>query len=109
MPYFPYLQYPEFKGGAAKLGKYITANLVYPKEAIRHGITGTINVKFTVTADGEISGAQLVNTLHPLLDDEALRIVKAMPRWTPGLQDNEKADFSFTLPIEFRLKDARKF
>lgn len=108
MPYFSYLQDPEFIGGAAKLSKYIKANLVYPPNAIRLDITGTVKVKFTVTADGEITNAHLENTLHPLLDDEALRIIKNMPRWKPGLEDNEKRAFSFTLPIEFRLKGPRK-
>ena len=104
MTYFSYLQHPEFIGGAEKLSKYVTANLVYPPTARRLEITGTVKVKFIITAEGEIRDAQLESRLHPLLDDEALRIVKNMPRWNPGLEDNKKADFSFILPIEFRLE-----
>lgn len=104
-PYYSYLQNPEFVGGVEKLAEYMTANLVYPKQAIREDITGIVKVKFTVTADGEIKDAELENTIHSLLDNEALRLVKNMPRWKPGLEDNKKADFKFILPVNFRLQD----
>lgn len=104
MPYYSYLQNPEFIGGAAKLGEYMAANLIYPKKAIREEIAGTVKVKFTVTVDGDIMDVHLETTIHPLLDNEALRLVKDMPRWKPGLEDNIKADFTFILPVEFRLE-----
>lgn len=105
IPYFRYIQNPEFAGGEAKLGKYIKANLVYPKQALREEITGTVKVKFTVTAGGEITDVHLENTIHPFLDNEALKLVKNMPRWKPGLEDNEKANLSVILPVVFILQD----
>lgn len=104
MTYYSYLQNPEFIGGVENLGKYMAAKLVYPKTAIRQEIAGTVRVKFTVTADGDIIDVHLENTVHPLIDNEALRLVKNMPRWKAGLEDNEKADFTFILPVEFRLE-----
>lgn len=104
-PYYAYMQPPEFTGGQEKLGEYLRVNLVYPKKAIRENISGIVKVKFTVNTAGEIRDVHLDNTIHPLLDNEALRLVHKMPRWKPGLLDNEKADVLMILPVSFVLQD----
>lgn len=103
--YYPYRQSPEFTGGREKLREYLQANLVYPKKAKREEITGIVKVKFTVTASGEITDVQLENTIHPLLDNEALRLIQKMPRWKPGLLDNEEVNVSLILPVAFVMQD----
>jgi TonB family protein len=104
-PYYPYIQNPEFTGGEEKLRAYMRTNLAYPKKAIREDISGIVKVKFTVTTAGEITDVRLENTIHPLLDNEALRLVQKMPRWKPGLLDNEVANVSLSLPVAFVLQD----
>jgi len=96
-------QKPEFKGGQEAMSKYMGENVKYPKEAQKKNIAGTVFVKFVVEADGEITGAKVQKGAHELLDAEALRVIKAMPAWNPGMKDGKKVKTEMTLPIKFQF------
>lgn len=88
-----------------KIGEYLSENVKYPEEAIKAGIEGRVIVKFTVMEDGSIDSARIFKGVAPLLDEEAVRVVKEMPRWKPGMQEGKAVRVYFTLPIQFKLED----
>lgn len=94
---------PEFPGGFNALVEFISKNLKYPKVCQESGIQGRVVVKFTVKSDGSIDNVQVPNPVDYYLDKEAIRLVKSMPRWKPGTQDDNPVDMEFTLPINFKL------
>jgi TonB family protein len=75
---------PEFPGGDNAMALFIQANVVYPEKATEMGITGMVYVQFVVAADGSIELVKVSKSVHPLLDNEAMRVVKLMPTWLPG-------------------------
>ena len=77
--------------------------MVYPKIAKESGITGTVYVQFVVEANGSISNVKLARGIGGGCDEEAMRVVKAMPKWKPGKQNGRPVRVSFTLPIKFLL------
>lgn len=95
---------PEFKGGIEKLIEFIQKKLVYPKEARELGISGKVIVSFVVDVKGKIQDVKVIEGVHPLLDEEAIRVVKSMPRWKPGSIKNKKVKVEFKLPLSFTLK-----
>lgn len=101
--YYPFEQMPEFKGGALAMMKYIQANIKYPDEAKENGIEGRVFIKFVVSASGKIENVEVLKGVDPLLNMEALRVVKSMPDWEPGRQDGKPVKVYFTLPLSFRL------
>ena len=96
-------QMPQFPGGDVKLMEYIVKNVQYPAEAKEHGVQGTILVNFIVEKNGSLSNVQATDGGAKVLSDEAIRVVKAMPRWTPGKQQGETVRCRFTIPVTFRL------
>lgn len=103
IPYFPYEVEAEFPGGEDMLAKFLTDHVVYPPEAQAKNINGKVVVHFVVTDEGKIEDVKVLKAIHPLLDAEAIRVVKMMPVWKPGKQDGEKCSSKFTLPIVFQL------
>jgi periplasmic protein TonB len=95
---------PEFPGGMAECAKWLSRHLEYPAMAIRMGIEGRVMVAFTVDENGNISDATVIEGLHRLCDQEAVRLVKSMPAWTPGEKNGVKMTQKYTLPIRFVLK-----
>ncbi len=95
--------YPEFPGGDKALREYILNNIKYPEVARTSGITGTVYVQFVVEKDGSISDVKVVRGIGGGCDEEAVRVVKSMPRWKPGKQRGQPVRVYFTLPIEFKL------
>ena len=95
-------QQPEFQGDQS-LQAYLSASVVYPKIAKESGITGTVYVQFVVEANGSISNVKLARGIGGGCDEEAMRVVKAMPKWKPGKQNGRPVRVSFTLPIKFLL------
>jgi len=95
-------QQPEFQGDQS-LQAYLAANVVYPKIAKESGITGTVYVQFVVEANGGISNVKLARGIGGGCDEEAIRVVKSMPKWKPGKQNGRPVRVSFTLPIKFLL------
>ena len=94
---------PEFPGGFNALVEFISKNLKYPKVCQESWIQGRVVVKFTVKSDGSIDNVRVPNPVDYYLDKEAIRLVKSMPRWKPGTQDDNPVDMEFTLPINFKL------
>ena len=94
---------PNFPGGENEMREFINKNLRYPKKAQENGIQGRVFVRFVVQADGKITDIQVVRGIHPLLDEEAIRIIKLMPAWNPGRQDGKPVNTIYTLPLIFKL------
>ena len=97
-------QMPFFPGGSQKLKEFIEENLRYPKELEESCVQGRVIVRFIVERNGKLSNVKVVKSVHPVLDKEALRIVKLMPRWIPGRQNGITVRVKFYIPIIFRLK-----
>ena len=95
---------PEFPGGIEALYKYLAENITYPQQAKDSGIQGRVYVTFVVEKDGSITGAEVLRGIGGGCDEEALRVVNAMPKWTPGKQLGEPVRVQFNLPVVFKLK-----
>ena len=95
---------PTFDGGEEAMYKWLQGNVKYPQIAKETGITGTIYVRFVVEKDGSISDVTLLNTIGGGCDEEALRVVKAMPKWKAGKQNGVPVRVYFNLPIKFVLR-----
>lgn len=97
-------QMPEFPGGRQALFDFISTNVVYPTVARENGIEGKAIVQFVVEKDGSITHIQVVRTAgDPSLDKEAIRVVRAMPKWMPGKHRGELLRVKYTVPFNFRL------
>jgi TonB family protein len=97
-------RFPEFPSGDVGLFKYLGKKAKIPKELKKSGITGQVKVKFIIGEEGEIlkDSIRIQSGVHPLIDKEAIRIVKEMPNWIPGLnQKGEKIECWYILPINF--------
>ncbi len=94
---------PTFPGGDAALMQYLTNNLRYPTMAREAGIQGTVFVTFVVERDGSITDVRVLRGVGGGLDEEAVRVVRNMPRWTPGRQRGQAVRVQFNLPIRFVL------
>ncbi|RPE12731.1 energy transducer TonB [Chitinophaga lutea] len=96
---------PEFPGGQDALAKFLRNNLRYPPMAIDNAVQGTVFVKFVVRGNGEITDVELIGVKKGAgLDEEALRVVKKMPKWKPGRQNGQSVPVYFNLPIKFHLE-----
>ena len=94
---------PEFNGGMGALMQYLSDNIRYPEEK---DIQGRVIVSFVVDKDGSISNAQVVKSLHPSFDAEALRIINNMPKWIPGTQNGKPVNVKYVVPINFKSSNA---
>lgn len=97
-------QQPAFPGGMDKLMQWLSKNLKYPASAQENGTQGRVVVQFVVNKDGSIVEPKVVKSVDPALDKEAIRVVSAMPHWTPGKQRGKAVRVRFTLPVTFRLQ-----
>ena len=97
-------QMPEFPGGMPAMIEFLQTNLNYPKDAKKQNVGGRILVMFVVEADGSISNVRVAKKVFPSLDAEALRVVKAMPKWNPGKEKGKPVRVNFTIPIVFSPK-----
>ncbi len=98
-------QQPEFTGGSEGLGQFLAQNLRYPADAQRAGVQGKVIVNFVVCADGTLCDYKVFKSVNPSVDEEAVRVVKAMSgRWQPGVQRGKKVRVKYNLPINFTLE-----
>ena len=95
---------PQFPGGPSEMKKFLDRNILYPKEAQDSGKQGRVIVTFVVEKDGSISGTKVFASASPLLDAEALRVINAMPAWTPGKQQGKPVSVKYVVPVTFRLQ-----
>ncbi|MBD8389820.1 energy transducer TonB [Dysgonomonas sp. BGC7] len=103
-PFVTVEQMPSFPGGETEMHKFIGENLKYPVVAQESGIQGRVTIRFVVTKNGTISDVTVIRGIDPSCDREAVRVVKAMPKWIPGKQNGLNVPVYFTLPIVFKLK-----
>ncbi|NDV78928.1 energy transducer TonB [Dysgonomonas sp. 511] len=103
-PFVTVEQMPSFPGGESEMHRFIAENLKYPVVAQESGIQGRVTIRFVVTKTGTISDVTVIRGIDPSCDREAVRVVKAMPKWIPGKQNGMNVPVYFTLPIVFRLK-----
>ena len=94
---------PQFPGGQGELMKFLRNNVKYPAEAQKKKIEGRVIVTFVVNKKGRIIDPMVERSAHPLLDAEALRVIKRMPKWTPGRMNGESVNVKYRLPITFKL------
>lgn len=95
---------PEFPGGSEALMAYLRNNVHYPEYAAEHGIEGKVIVKFVVERDGSITECEVGNQVHPLLAQEALRVVAAMPKWKPGTHEGKPVRVKYQTKVGFWLR-----
>lgn len=101
--HFEFLVYPNFPGGEKKLIEFIIQNIRYPSDADPNSLQGKVVVKFVIAKDGTPTQISIKTSVDQALDKEALRVVKAMPKWTPCILDGEPINFWYTLPIKFKM------
>ncbi len=94
---------PQFPGGQIAMLQYLMKNIKYPEQAMKEGIQGRVAVSFIVEKDGSISDVKPVLSVHPLLNKEAVRVVKSMPKWSPGKHNGKPVRVRFNLPVMFKL------
>lgn len=96
---------PQYRGGDAALLKYINSSIKYPDIALENGIQGRVYCEFIITKDGDVENCIVKRGVDPSLDNEALRIIRNMPKWEPGTQKGNPVNVRFTVPITFKLDD----
>ena len=97
------VEMPKFPGGNIGLQRYLESTIKYPNEALKNGIQGKVFVSFIVIEDGTLSDIKVRQGVHPLLDNEALRVVNNMPKWIQGTKEGKPCKVSYTIPISFRF------
>jgi protein TonB len=97
-------QMPEFPGGMQALMAYLSKNIKYPSVAQDNGIQGRVLVSFVVNKDGSIVDPEVIKSVDAALDKEAMRVIKAMPKWNPGKQRGKPVRVKYTVPVLFRLQ-----
>jgi len=95
-------QKPEFPGS---INDWLAQNINYPPDARKSNIQGTVYVSFIVEKDGSVSNAKVLRGANSLLDNESLRVISIMPKWTPGMQNGHNVRVQYMVPIHFMLKD----
>lgn len=94
---------PMFPGGQKEMMTFLSKTTKYPAKAVKKKIQGRCLVQFIVEKDGSISNVRVMSKVHPLLDAEAIRVVKSMPRWMPGRLKGKPVRVKFNLPVTFCL------
>lgn len=95
---------PQFKGGDTKLYEYLGNNIKYPVMAKESGIQGKVYVTFVVEQDGSVTDVRILRGIGGGCDEEAIRVVQAMPKWTPGKQRGKPVRVQYNLPVRFTLQ-----
>jgi len=94
---------PEFPGGIKGLKVFIAKNIKYPTLAIEEDIQGKVFVRFIINEKGIVEEESIIRSIHPLLDKEALRVVRTFPKWKPGMQNGKEVKVWYTVPIVFKI------
>lgn len=97
-------QKPSFPGGDAAMMKWLGENIIYPAAAAEEGVSGKVTIQFVVERDGSVSNVKVARGKHPALDAEAVRVVKKMPKWTPGRNNGQPVRVTYLLPVTFKLQ-----
>jgi periplasmic protein TonB len=97
-------QMPEYPGGTLEMQKYLVSSVKYPVDAMKNKIQGKVFVSFVVGKDGVVKNVTIARGADPLLDAEALRVVKSFPKWIPGKEKGKIVAVQYTVPINFVLQ-----
>ena len=97
-------QMPEYPGGMKEMLKFLQENMKYPENAMKNNVQGRVIVQFVVEKDGTPTEFKVLRSVDPDLDAEALRVMKAMPKWKPGMQKGQVVRVKFTVPVSFKLQ-----
>jgi periplasmic protein TonB len=101
-PFFIVEIMPSFKGGGLdRFSEWVQKRTIYPKEAFESKIKGTVSITFIVEKDGSVSNVEVVKGVHPLLDNEAVRVISESPDWSPGLQRGQPVRIRYLIPLVF--------
>lgn len=104
--YFLLDEHPTFKGGSPNdFAMWVAKHVKYPKDAKKAGIEGTVMVHFVIDKNGKISDAHVHEGVHPVLDQEAVRVVLKSPRWKPAKKDGRPVKVSYTIPVVFNFSN----
>jgi len=103
-PFFDFERAPMFPGGERALMQYLSENLKYPPKARRRGVQGSVVVTFVIEKNGDVSSVEAVRKIGMGCDEEAVRVIREMPRWVPGFVDEYPVKVKYTLPLKFRLE-----
>lgn len=95
---------PEYPGGMSAMVEFLSKNVKYPKDAAKQKVEGRVLVWFVVETDGSLTDVKVAKKVFPSLDAEAIRMVKTMPKWTPGKHNDQPVRVRFALPIVFKAK-----
>lgn len=95
---------PSFPGGMGECMKFLSKNINYPSISQENGVQGRVIVQFVVNTDGSIVEPVVMRGVDPYLDKEALRVIKMMPKWSPGKQRGKPVRVKYTVPVMFRLQ-----
>ncbi len=96
---------PEYPGGNPALFKYISENLIYPPDAQKNNIQGRVILKFVVNRNGSVDRIEIIRSIDSLLDNEAIRVVKTLPKFRPGKQGGVPVPVWFSLPVLFKIEN----
>lgn len=97
-------QMPEYPGGMKEMLKFLQENVKYPENAMKNNVQGRVIVQFVIEKDGTPTEFKVLRSVDPDLDAEALRVMKAMPKWKPGMQKGQVVRVKFTVPVSFKLQ-----
>jgi TonB family protein len=95
---------PEFPGGMLECQKWIAMNIKYPLRAMQNGITGRVFITFVINKEGKVENVEVVRSVSPGLDAEAVKVIRNMPTWKPGRHNGQLAKVSYTFPINFEME-----
>ena len=103
-PYYDFEIMPKYPGGLNALSQYLGTHIIYPRKARRKGISGKVILKFVVNESGDIENVEVEKSVSKEIDAEALRVLKKMPKWEPGMHDGKKAKVYYRQPINFKFE-----
>lgn len=95
---------PEYPGGMGEFMKFIAQHIQYPADALQAKLQGRVIARFVVREDGSVSDIEILRSISPSLDAEAIRVLKLMPKWKPGTQRGKAVAVKYTVPVTFRLE-----
>jgi protein TonB len=96
---------PQFPGGDSALVNFIKENMQYPEKAMKNGIRGRVVCQLTINADGSVSDVKVMRSVERSLDNEAVRIIKSMPKWEPAMQKGQLVGVKYTVSVNFKPQD----
>lgn len=101
----PFEILPQFPGGNVKFQTFINSNLNYPKKDLKNNVAGKLILSFIIDENGNTIDPKIIQSVSESIDNVGIKLIKKMPKWTPGIQDGEYVKVKMTIPLNFRLSD----